>query len=211
MSIIRGRRGWLMNGGLVFCGIVLALGLGACGQEKRITRVDPGVITDLSGHWNDTDSRMVAEAMVRQALASPWVAEYQQAKKRKPTVIVGTIRNRSHEHIVINTFVNDLARELTNSGKVRFVASRDEREELRDERLDQATHARDDTQKGPGKEIGADFMLKGDISTIFDESGGVKAMFYQVDLQMVDLENNMKSWFGQKKIKKIIERKRTLF
>jgi hypothetical protein len=49
------------------------------------------------------------------------------------------------------------------------------------------------------------------ISTIPDESEGVKAMYYQVDLELVDLETNVKSWFGQKKIKKIIERKRVLF
>ena len=40
---------------------------------------------------------------------------------------------------------------------------------------------------------------------------GAKAVFYQIDLEMVDMENNVKSWFGQKKIKKVIEKKRTIF
>ena len=53
--------------------------------------------------------------------------------------------------------------------------------------------------------------MKGYISTIMDESDGVKAVFYQVDLDLIDLENNVKSWYGQKKIKKVIERKRFLF
>jgi hypothetical protein len=44
-----------------------------------------------------------------------------------------------------------------------------------------------------------------------DEAEGVKAVFYQVDLEMIDLENNVKSWFGQKKIKKVVERKRSIF
>ncbi len=185
--------------------------LGGCGSGKRITRVEPGLVTDLSGRWNDTDSRMVAETMVKDALRSPWLANYSRAKNRQPVVIVGTIRNRSHEHIDVNTFINDLSRELTNSGKVTFVAGKEEREELREERHEQATHAREDTQKSAGKEIGADFMLKGNISTILDEAKGIKAVFYQVDLEMIDLENSVKSWFGQKKLKKVIERKRTLF
>lgn len=193
---------------LTLCALAILVG---CGSAKNVTRIEPGVVTDLSGRWNDTDSRMVAETMVKQALGSPWLDEYRQQAKRKPVVIVGTIRNRSHEHIDVNTFVNDLSRELTNSGKVTFVASRDEREEVREERLEQSTHAREDTQKAPGKEIGADFMLKGDISTILDEADGTKAVFYQVDLEMIDLGNNVKSWFGQKKLKKVIERKRTLF
>ena len=185
--------------------------LGGCASETKVTRVDSGVVTDLSGRWNDTDSRMVAETMVKEALGSPWLENYTRSKSRQPVVVVGTILNRSHEHINVQTFVTDLSRELTNSQKVTFVAGKGEREEIREERREQAVHALEDTQKAPGKEIGADYMLKGNISTILDESEGVKAVYYQVDLEMIDLENNVKSWFGQKKIKKVIERKRLLF
>jgi hypothetical protein len=197
-----------------FAGL-LALGLAAaivgCSSGTKVTRVDAGLVTDLSGRWNDTDSRLVAEALVREAVSSQWLQDATQAKGRQPVVVVGTIVNRSHEHINVQTFVTDLSRELTNSQKVIFVAGKSEREELRQERLEQAVHAREDTQKAPGKEIGADYMLKGHISTILDETDGAKAIFYQVDLEMIDLENNVKTWFGQKKIKKVVERKRMMF
>lgn len=182
-----------------------------CGESTKVTRVDTGVVTDFSGRWNDTDSRLVAESMVKEALGTPWLSTYTSAKGRRPVVVVGIVLNRSSEHINVQTFVSDLARELTNSQKVTFVAGKAEREELREERRAQAEQAREDTQKSPGKELGADFMLKGGISTIVDESEGVRAIFYQVDLEMIDLENNVKSWFGQKKIKKVVERKRTVF
>ncbi|TAJ07443.1 MAG: penicillin-binding protein activator LpoB [Nitrospirae bacterium] len=191
--------------------LAVATATTGCGESTRVTRVDSGVVTDFSGRWNDTDSRLVAESMVKEALDNPWLAKYRSAKGRQPVVVVGTILNRSSEHINVQTFVSDLARELTNSQKVTFVAGKAEREELREERRAQAEQAREDTQKSPGKEIGADFMLKGNISTIVDESEGVRAIFYQVDLEMIDLENNVKSWFGQKKIKKVVERKRTVF
>lgn len=191
--------------------LALSLWLAGCGAEAKVTRVDPGVVTDLSGRWNDTDSRQVAEELVKQALSYPWLDNFVKSKNRQPVVIVGTILNRSHEHINVQTFVQDLARELTNSQKVTFVAGKGEREEIREERREQAVHAREDTQKAPGKELGADYMMKGSISTILDETDGVKAVFYQVDLEMIDLESNVKSWFGQKKIKKVIERKRTIF
>ncbi len=191
--------------------LIVATAATGCGKATRVTRVDTGVVTDFSGRWNDTDSRLVAEAMVREALDNPWLPKYRAAKGRPPVVVVGTILNRSNDHINVQTFIADLERELTNSQKVTFVANRTEREELRDERRAQAEQAREDTQKAPGKELGADFMLKGSISTLVDESEGVRAMFYQVDLEMIDLENNVKSWFGQKKIKKVVERKRTVF
>lgn len=182
-----------------------------CGHETRVTRVDTGMVTDLSGRWNDTDSRMVAETMVKEALGSPWLDHYTRTKNRQPVVIVGSILNRSHEHINVQTFITDLSRELTNSQRVTFVAGKGERDEVREERREQAIYAREDTQKSPGKEMGADYMMKGAISTILDEAEGVKAVYYQVDLEMIDLENNIKSWFGQKKIKKVVERKRSIF
>ncbi len=191
--------------------LLLSTAIIGCSSGTKVTRVDPGVVTDLSGRWNDTDSRLVAETLVKEALDSPWLENYTRDKGRQPVVVVGTILNRSHDHINVQTFVTDLSRELTNSQKVIFVAGKGEREEIREERREQAIHGREDTQKAPGKEIGADYILKGYISSIPDESDGVKAVFYQVDLEMVDLENNVKSWFGQKKIKKVIERKRVLF
>jgi uncharacterized protein (TIGR02722 family) len=201
--------------GLRACAAVLLMGCAAvgsgCGHETKVTRVDTGTVTDLSGRWNDTDSQMVAEAMVKEALANPWLGNFTKGKNRQPVVIVGTVLNKSHEHINVQTFVNDLERELTNSQKVTFVAAKGEREEVREERREQAVYAREDTQKAPGKEIGADYMMRGSIATILDEQDGAKAVFYQIDLEMVDLENNVKSWFGQKKIKKVIEKKRTIF
>jgi hypothetical protein len=194
---------------ILFC--LLAVFLTGCGAETKVTRTDPGVVIDLSGRWNDTDSRLVAEEMVKQALSYPWLENYVRAKRRQPVVVVGKIVNNSHEHINVQTFVTDLERELTNSQKVTFVAAKGEREQIREERREQAAQAREDTQKAPGKEIGADYMMTGHISTIPDEADGVKAMFYQVDLELIDLESNVKTWYGQKKIKKVIERKRTLF
>ena len=200
-----------MTYGRVAALAVVLAGLAGCGAETRVTRVDAGVVTDLSGRWNDTDSRMVAESMVKEALEYPWLNNFSDSKRRQPVVVVGTVMNNSHEHINVQTFVTDLERELTNSQKVTFVAGKTERDEVRTERKEQAMYAREDTQKAPGKEIGADYMMKGTIATILDEADGVKAMFYQVDLQMVDLESNAKVWFGQKKIKKVIEKKRTIF
>lgn len=204
----------LMRGRRFLTAIMIGLtafGVSGCGKETKVTRVDTGLVTDLSGRWNDTDSQQVAETMVKEALSYPWLDNYVKAKGHQPIVVVGTVVNRSHEHINTQTFITDLQRELTNSQKVTFVAGKGEREELRNERREQAVYAREDTQKSAGKEVGADYMMTGNISTILDEVDGTKAVFYQVDLELIDLESNVKTWYGQKKIKKVVERKRTLF
>ena len=193
---------------MAMAALALVAGVAAGCAKKQVSRVDVGETIDLSGQWNDTDSRMVAEAMVSEALSRPWVDKHVKEHRKEPTVIVGTVVNRSHEHISVSTFTKDLERELTNSGRVQFVASKGEREELREERTEQQTHSSEETAKGLGKEIGADYMLKGEINSIEDEDGREKVVYYQVTLEMINLETNVKVWFGDKKIKKLVERRR---
>jgi uncharacterized protein (TIGR02722 family) len=185
-----------------------ALAAAGCGG-KRVTRIDPTTVTDLSGRWNDTDSRLVANALIEQSLNAPWLRRYAEAHGGEPpTVIVGEFRNRTLEHIPVNTFIRDLERAFVNSGAVRVVASADERKEVRAERADQQEHARADTRARIGQELGARYMLHGEIQAIEDREGGDKVIFYQVDATLIDLESNEKAWVGQYQIKKYIERSR---
>ncbi|MBK8163524.1 MAG: penicillin-binding protein activator LpoB [Gammaproteobacteria bacterium] len=183
--------------------LLAALVLGGC--ATKVERMEPGEAVDLSGKWNDTDSRLVSEEMIRDVLSHRWVGDFSQGHAgARPAVIVGEIRNLSHEHISVVTFVNDLEREIINSGRVDFVASRDERADIRAERKDQDLNASEETRKPMGQELGADFMLKGDISTILDTEGKQQVRYYQVDLTLISLADNRKVWVGQKKIKKLV-------
>ena len=183
--------------------ICAALFFSAC--STTVERVATDTTIDLSGAWNDTDSRLVAEEMIQDALSRPWIGEFSGRTGKRPAVIVGTVRNLSHEHINLKTFVADMERELVNSGRVDFVASRDERGDVRDERLDQDLNAREDTRKAAGQELGADFMLSGQVNTIIDVEGNEQVRYYQVDLTLISMADNRKVWLGQKKIKKLVK------
>ena len=180
--------------------------LPGCGGGK-VSRIDSDEAVDLSGEWNDTDSRLVAEEMIRDCMGRPWTEAYASAAK-KPTIIVGTVRIKSHEHINVETFVNDMQRELINSGRVTFVASKTERNDLREEKMDQETYASEASKKRLGEEVGADLMLIGSINTIEDAIEGKRIMYYQTDLELIKVESNEKLWIGTKKIKKYITRKK---
>lgn len=190
--------------GLTIAALVLLPG---CGASKTVERVDPNAAIDLSGEWNDTDSRLVADEMINDLLARPWFPEFKAASSgRPPVVIVGTVRNRTDEHIQTTAFIRNLERDLINSGKVEFVANKEERQEVREERADQQENATDETVKRFKQETGADFMLSGDITSIVDREEGAQVRYYQVNLQLLNLETNRKVWLGEKKIKKFISR-----
>jgi hypothetical protein len=191
--------------GLLFvCGLALTTGC----ATTSVARLETEQTVDLSDRWNDTDSRQTAAEMVQEALGRPWVDNFQRKNNKEPMVIVGTVLNKSHDHIPTETFTKDLERELTNSGRVTFVASKEEREEVRQERIEQQKNSSEETAKGIGKEIAADYMLKGVINSFEEQAGGKTYKYFQVTLEMVDIEKNTKVWFGDKKIKKLMTRKK---
>lgn len=184
------------------------LTVAACGGT-RVDRIDPGSTVDLSGYWNDTDSRLVADEMIADALGTPWRRQFMQRNAGElPTVIFGTVRNRTTEHIAVNTFLRDIERAFVNSGDVQVVADRDERGEIRAEREDQQTNSTPESRARMRNELGADYMLIGEITSIEDVEGGREIVLYQVDLNLTDLESNLRVWVGQKKLKKFITRRR---
>ncbi len=190
---------------LVFVFAVIATGFG-CSSGKQVTRIDPDETVDLSGRWNDTDSRLVSETMISDCMSRPWKAQHIDKKGKRPVIIVGDIRNKSSEHIAVGTFIGDIERAFINSGEAEMVASAEEREQIRGERADQQQYSSEESVKQWGKEHGADYMLSGVINSIEDSEGGNAVVFYQVDLNLIDLESNTKVWQGQKKIKKFIGR-----
>lgn len=196
---------------------------------KKVSRIQTDHVTDISGRWNDTDSRLVAEAMIEDFLNARWLHEFTQMandelrekqirnqvkvddedaaipkhKRRKPTIVVGDIKNKSFEHIEADTFIKDIERQLVNQGSVRLIANSTFREKLRDERSSQSGNSTTESQKKFGRELGADYMMFGIINTIVDASADAKVIFYQVNLELVDLETGEVVWIGEKKIKKI--------
>lgn len=173
-------------------------------SQRTVTRVSPDQQIDLSGRWNDTDSKLVAEEMIRDVLNRPWREDFRRATNERPVVIIGLVTNKSHEHIESETFIKDMEREFINSGMVRVVQNSVFREKLREERADQQEFASPETQKRWGAELGADFMMFGTINSIVDSYNKEKVVLYKVNLELTNMETNEKVWIGDKEIKKFI-------
>lgn len=190
---------------LIAAGLVLLM-MGCGGRE--VTRTDPDTVTDLSGYWNETDARMVADSMVAQCLGGRWLSDFAASRGDRPpapVIVVGGIYNESSEHINTNLFMNEIERSLLESGDVQIAAGGTSREEIREERYDQSIFASTETAAAFGREIGADYVMTGDIGSIVDEEGDTRSIYYQVSLELVDVETALKSWMGSLEIKKIIE------
>ncbi|WP_299248968.1 penicillin-binding protein activator LpoB [uncultured Cytophaga sp.] len=173
---------------------------------RKVARVDPNQQIDLSGRWNDVDSKLTADAMTQQALGEIWLENFMRKNNgEQPVVIVGMVTNKSHEHIEAETFIKDLEKSFIKSQRVRLVQAGDKREEIRKERADQQTNSSVSTMKKFGLEIGADFILQGSINSIVDAYKKDKVVYYQIDLELTNLQTNEVVWIGDKKIKKLVK------
>lgn len=195
---------------LIFLIAFLAGGLGC--TTVKVDRIEVEKQVDLSGEWNDYDAMLVAKEMVMDCLKGSWLKTFTETMRRDPVVIVGNVLNQSDEHVNTQVFTKYLEREVLNSGEVVFVASPEERNQIRAERDDQAAGNTDrETIKKHGKERGADFMLIGSLNSVKDEVKGKSVAYYQANLELVDLETNEKVWIGRKEIKKFIKIKKYSF
>ena len=184
--------------------VVLTIALINGCANRKITRVDPNETIDLSGRWNDSDSRLVSEEMIGDLLTSAWIPRYLKANDKRPVVVVGLVENKSHEHINSETFIKDVEKAIIRDGNIRLVVAGEKRNELRKERAEQQDYASPETTKKWGKELGADFILQGTINSIVDSYKKQKDVTYQIDLQLTNIETNEVVWMGDKKIKKQI-------
>ena len=87
----------------------LAIAFSSCATRK-VSRVNTNEVIDLSGRWNDTDSQLVSAEMIGDLLGARWLPVYEsQHNNKRPVVVVGTVTNKSHEHI--NSIVDSYKKE----------------------------------------------------------------------------------------------------
>jgi TolB-like protein len=194
--------------------LISVLAFPACvSSSPGVRRVDAGSRIDLSGYWNDTDVRIVCDALIKDLLNSPGVDQAIKAKadkisgNKKPAVLVGRFRNESDEHIDTAIIASIMEAAIFNSGKLDFVAGGSTRDDIRAERQDQQSNASEATAAALANETGADFLLTGTVRTIIDRADNMTVRTYFINAEMSNIETNQRMWMGQNSdIKKIITR-----
>ncbi|MGC4021039.1 MAG: penicillin-binding protein activator LpoB [Cyclobacteriaceae bacterium] len=188
---------------LVVSNIFVALLMFSC--ARSVTRVNPDQQIDLSGRWNDSDSRMVAQKMISELLGSDKFKEYSKSLNKKPSIIVGLVRNKTSEHIDADNYVKKIELAIYNSNIADLVESDSFRDKLRQERSEQQDFASSGTAAKWGKEQGANLMLFGEMTSETDVANKKRVVNYVTTLFLTDIETNKRVWYGQEEIKKFIK------
>ena len=188
------------------------LSFSSCVSGENSTRVrvyedeDVNTRDETNGDWNDSDLRDVAKTIITQMLNAPW---YQRALDKKdgelPIIKIGAIKNKTDAHLPLDAFNDSMQKTLINSGRVEFISNFSESQKIRKEKEEQLMHASDETIKGDGEEAGADYMIFGQFSSMYQRRNGRTVRYLQANIKLIDIETNKIVWVGEKKIKKFVK------
>jgi len=185
---------------LMLCGVML---LSAC---SSVQYGDAKATETTTADFGSTDLQVTAEQMVDSLLAFPPIIKITQ--DRRPVIFVDTIKNKTTEHIDTESVTDSISTHLLKSGKFRFV----DMTKVEDVKAQMAYQTRSglvdqDTAVSIGKQIGAEYMLYGNLSSIVKTDGSTKDVYYKFTMKLMRLESGLLEWQDEKEIRKVKKRR----
>ena len=175
-----------------------ALLLSGCASGPEVSYQDPGKVETLTADFGTTDVQMITDKMVASLLETPVFGT------ERPVLWVTPIRNKTSEHIDTKMVTDRIRTALIKSGKVRFTAASDIPKELQ-KQLDYQNESGivdQSTASQQARQIGAKFMIYGEIGSIVKQSGRSKLVDYQVTLNLTNVQTGIIEWADDQSIRK---------
>jgi uncharacterized protein (TIGR02722 family) len=172
-----------------------------CAQKSVVRYGDATAIETTDINFGSTDLQKVAGEMTDSLLLSPVVVKLTQNKR--PVMFVERIKNKTSEHIDTESITDSMSTKLLRSGKFRFV-DMGRVEAAREQMKFQQDGGMVDTSKAMqfGKQIGAQYMFYGNLSSIVKTNQDKSDVYYKFTLRLMDLESGLVEWADETEIRK---------
>jgi uncharacterized protein (TIGR02722 family) len=190
-----------MKRALIMLPLVAAsvLGVASC---SSVQYGDATAVETVNTDFGSTDLQMIAEKMVDDLLATPAMATI-SPNGTPPILFVDTIKNKTLEHIDTESITDTISTKLLNSGRFRFVDMT--KADAISKQLDyQKNSGMVDEAKSVqmGHQLGAQFMLYGNFSSIEKTAGSTKDVYYKFTMKLTNLESGLVVFQSEKEIRK---------
>jgi uncharacterized protein (TIGR02722 family) len=186
--------------------VMIALTLTACAGPRAFTKGsygDPQEISMLDDKWNQNDMQLVAKNVV-ESLES-WITREQQPAK--PVIILETPKNRTSEHIDLQSLYDHVKTELIQSGRFSFLDKAARTEIAKEYEYQGSGYVDPNQAQGPGQQKAAEFLLGGVITSTIQQVGNNKAVYYKATFELTDIGSTEIVWTDQKEIVKHFKKK----
>ena len=186
---------------------VLGMGLLACAGPRAFTRgeyADPNEIVLLDDKWSQSDMQLVAKKVITSLEA--WATGARMAQK--PVIILETPKNRTSEHIDIQALYDHVKTALIQSGRLTFLDKAARGEIAREYEYQGSGYVNPAEAQGPGQQKAAGYLLGGVITSIVQEVGNNKMIYYKATFELTNIQTTEIVWTDQKEIAKPFKKKR---
>ena len=184
---------------------VILMSLAACGPKAFVKGDYDDVERKnlLNDQWSETDMQTAVKALVASMMAHPTIDK----AKAPPIVMVTNLQNKTSEHIDTQSIMDMIRVELMKNGKVSFI-DKEARQDVADEyNYQNSGMTSNESKKGPGGQVGADFIINGRLDSITQEVGKEKTVYYKLTLNLTNLKTTLISWSDHKQIRKTFNKK----
>lgn len=181
------------------------LALASCGPKAFVKGSYDDVNREnlLNDQWSETDMQKAVQDMVASLSNSPAVKN----AKVPPVVMVTKLQNKTSEHIDTQNIMDMVRVELMNTNKFSFI-DKEARQDVADEyNYQNSGMVSETTKKGPGGQVGADYIINGRLDSIVQEVGKDKTVYYKLTLNLTNLKTNVITWSNYKQIRKTYRKK----
>lgn len=190
---------------------IALLAITALSISNCATKVGYGDATEtetVTTEFGSTDLQLNAEKMVDSLLSFPPIVDI--TSKRRPVMFVDSIKNKTTEHIDTESITDTIQTKVLRSGKFRFVDMTKVESVRKQLDYQQSSGFVDQkTAVALGRQIGAEYMLYGNLSSIVKRGNNVKDIYYKFTMKLMHLETGIIEWQDEKEIRK--QRKRSTF
>lgn len=185
--------------------LALSLVITQCGPKAFVKGQYDDVQREnlLNDQWSETDMQNAVKDLVASLVSHPSIAN----AKTPPVVMVTQLQNKTSEHIDTQNIMDMFRVELMNSGRVEFI-DKEARQDIKDEYDYQNSGVvSEETKKGPGGQIGADFIVNGRMDSIVQEVGKDKTVYYKMTMNLTNLKTSKMVWSNYKQMRKQFKKK----
>lgn len=181
---------------LVLAALIMA------GCSTSIKYDDPTSTRNLSTDFGASDLQQVAEAMVDSMLVFPPIVEI--TSQKRPILLVGTVKNKTAQHIDTESITDSIRTKLIRSGKFRFIDRTTDDAAIAELKIQNDSGLVDPaTAQKFGKQLGAQYLLTSNLSEIQQSAGRQTDVYYKFTMNLKNLETGILEWADEKEIRKL--------
>ncbi|PKN72271.1 MAG: penicillin-binding protein activator LpoB [Deltaproteobacteria bacterium HGW-Deltaproteobacteria-10] len=180
--------------------IIISL-LSGCAPTIKYEIKDEETVT--GSDWSAKDLKDVSDYMAASVKQSAFVASPQYANERPRWMLARDMKNETDEHVNTRTIMEKIRTRLINGGIANFIDDQAVEDILNQMKLQQSGLFDSKTVAQVGKLVGAKLILRGTISSIRKKTERKDIIYYNITLQLVNIQTGEIIWTDEKEIQRL--------